>query len=83
MEFIGGTETIESAPTLSTAKRNGFSVSRLKFVFQKIFEAAIYMHRKDILQNDLNTYFSVLCYIFMRRRKCENIHCFLFTRSDL
>ena len=54
MEFIGGTETTESAPTLSAAKKiNKFTVSRIKFIFQKIFEADIYMHGKDILHNDL------------------------------
>ena len=55
MEFIGGTETAESAPTLSTAKRNGFNISILKFIFQILFEAAIYMHGKDILHNDLKS----------------------------
>ena len=29
------------------------------------------------------SFFSVLWYIFMRKRKCENIGSFLFTRSDL
>ena len=43
MECIGGTEITESAPTLSTAKRNGFTVSRIKFIFQKVFEFAIYI----------------------------------------
>ena len=55
MEFIGGTETIESAPTLSTAKRNGFTLLRLKFIVQKIFEDAIYMYGTDILHNDLES----------------------------
>ena len=55
MEFIGGTETTESALTLSTAKRNGFNISILKCIFQILFEAAIYMHGKDILHNDLKS----------------------------
>ena len=47
MEFIGGTEATKSAPALSTAKINGFSVSRLKLIFHKIFEAAICMHERE------------------------------------
>ena len=55
MEFIGGTETTEYVANLSIAKINGFTISRLKFLFQKIFEVTVHRHGKYILHNDLKS----------------------------